>query len=61
MADHLDGAGSRLRQGGRLSAQHSAGGTLGVEMIGLALLMAELSVWVSDLEDGMPLVAYETR
>jgi hypothetical protein len=60
VADHLDPAGPGLGQGGGPAAEHGAGGALGIEVIGLALPVAQPAVGTADLVDDMAALAEES-
>ena len=51
VTDHLDGTGAGLRQRRGLAAQHGTSGAFGVERIALTMLMPQLAVGTTNLED----------
>jgi hypothetical protein len=51
VTDHLDGTGAGLRQSRGLAAQHGTSGAFGVERIALTMLMPQLAIGTTNLED----------
>jgi len=61
MPDHLHLARAGLGQGCGLPAEHGAGGTLGIEVVGLAALAAQPAIGTADFVDGMALLTEKAR
>src|SRR5215218_4199998 len=61
VADHLHGAGARLRSSPGLAAENSAGRVLGVQRISLALLVPDLAIGAIDLNDTVASTLEEAR